>query len=180
MRNLRARKEVYCLCLKAPKGERRPADVISNAVKVMRIATHEETEDYGPEDTKDPAAKALGKKGGAARAGKMTPERRKEIAHQAAGKRWKSDGLLNFEVGRRFLDAPDFRRSRCSTSAAYPCMGWLCRGTNTASQSMTNSKTWPLPRSHLRPSVIVCSGPRRFFPQYKLFTFFYRVSYDLG
>jgi len=30
-----------------PKGEKRPADVIGNAVKVMRIATGEEPEDYG-------------------------------------------------------------------------------------------------------------------------------------
>ena len=33
-----------------PKGEKRPADVIGNAVKVMRIATGEEPEDYGPDD----------------------------------------------------------------------------------------------------------------------------------
>jgi hypothetical protein len=71
-----------------PKGERRPADVISNAVKVMRIATGEEPEDTGADDGKDPAAKALGKKGGAARAAKMTPERRAEIAKKAANKRW--------------------------------------------------------------------------------------------
>jgi NADPH-dependent glutamate synthase beta subunit-like oxidoreductase len=30
-----------------PKGEKRPADVIGNAVKVMRILTGEEPEDYG-------------------------------------------------------------------------------------------------------------------------------------
>ncbi len=30
---------------KGPRGEKRPADVIGNAVKVMRIATGEETED---------------------------------------------------------------------------------------------------------------------------------------
>jgi len=30
------------------KGEKRPADVIGNAVKIMRIATGEEPEDYGP------------------------------------------------------------------------------------------------------------------------------------
>jgi hypothetical protein len=30
-----------------PKGERRPADVIGNAVKVMRIATGEDTERRG-------------------------------------------------------------------------------------------------------------------------------------
>jgi hypothetical protein len=46
-----------------PKGERRPDYVIGNAVKVMRIATGEEA-DERPNDGKDPAAKALGAKGG--------------------------------------------------------------------------------------------------------------------
>jgi hypothetical protein len=41
-----------------------------------------------PDDDKDPVAKALGKKGGAARAKAMTPERRAEIAKKAAKKRW--------------------------------------------------------------------------------------------
>jgi hypothetical protein len=72
-----------------PKGERRPADVIGNAVKVMRIATGEETEDLGADDGKDQNAKALGKKGGVARARSMTPERRAEIARKAAEKRWR-------------------------------------------------------------------------------------------
>ncbi len=71
-----------------PKGERRPADVIGNVVKVMRIATGEETDPLPADDGKDPAAKALGKKGGAARAANMTPERRAEIAKKAAAKRW--------------------------------------------------------------------------------------------
>jgi acyl-CoA reductase-like NAD-dependent aldehyde dehydrogenase len=73
---------------RGPKGERRPADVIGNAVHVMRVLTGE-IEDTVPDDGKDPAAKALGKKGGAARAKKMTPERRSEIAKKAAQKRWK-------------------------------------------------------------------------------------------
>ena len=30
-----------------PKGEKRPADVIGNAVKVMRILTGEEPKDFG-------------------------------------------------------------------------------------------------------------------------------------
>ena len=30
-----------------PKRQKRPADAIGNAVKVMRIATEEEPEDYG-------------------------------------------------------------------------------------------------------------------------------------
>jgi hypothetical protein len=72
---------------KGPQGQKRPADVIGNAVHVMRIATGE-IEDTVPDDGKDPAAKALGKKGGAARAASMTPERRAEIAKAAAAKRW--------------------------------------------------------------------------------------------
>jgi acyl-CoA reductase-like NAD-dependent aldehyde dehydrogenase len=70
-----------------PKGEKRPADVIGNAVKVMRIATGEEV-DTPTDDGKDKAAQALGKKGGAARARAMTPERRAEIARKAAARRW--------------------------------------------------------------------------------------------
>ena len=73
---------------RGPKGEKRPADVIGNAVKVMRIATGEEVEELVADDGKDPAAKALGAKGGVARAKSMTPERRTEIARTAAQKRW--------------------------------------------------------------------------------------------
>ena len=39
---------------RGPKGEKRPADVIGNAVKVMRIATGEETETLPADDGKDP------------------------------------------------------------------------------------------------------------------------------
>lgn len=38
-----------------PKGQKRPADVIGNAVKVMRIATGEEADDV-VDDGKNPAA----------------------------------------------------------------------------------------------------------------------------
>jgi hypothetical protein len=70
-----------------PKGQKRPADVVGNAVHVMKVLTGE-IEETIPNNGKDPAAKALGKKGGAARAKSMTPERRTEIAKQAASKRW--------------------------------------------------------------------------------------------
>ncbi len=73
---------------KGPKGQKRPADVIGNAVRVMQIATGEAEEEYD-DDGKDPAAKALGAKGGRARAAKLTPEQRSEIARKAAAKRWK-------------------------------------------------------------------------------------------
>ncbi len=71
---------------KGPKGEKRPADVIGAAVTVAKIATGEieETTDDG----KNKAAVELGRKGGRARASKLTPERRREIARRAAKKRW--------------------------------------------------------------------------------------------
>jgi hypothetical protein len=76
---------------RGPKGEKRPTDVIGNAVKVMRIATGEEPEDYGPSaesEGKDPAAVALGRKGGQARAAGLSARKRKEIAKRAAKARW--------------------------------------------------------------------------------------------
>jgi hypothetical protein len=72
---------------KGPQGQKRPADAIGLAVMVGKIATGE-VEDTTADDGKDPAAKALGAKGGAARAASMTPERRAEIARKAAAKRW--------------------------------------------------------------------------------------------
>ncbi len=73
---------------KGPQGQKRPADVVGAAVMVAKIATGEIEEGTGQHDGKDPNAKALGRKGGAARAANMTPERRAEIAKKAAAKRW--------------------------------------------------------------------------------------------
>ena len=75
---------------RGPKGERRPRDVIGNAVHVMRIATGQiEDKVPSPEDEgKDPAAVALGRKGGKARAEGLSKKRRKEIARKAAMSRW--------------------------------------------------------------------------------------------
>ena len=70
-----------------PKGQKRPADVISNAVHVTRIATGEIDETL-TNDGKNAAAVALGRKGGQARAKSLTNKRRKEIATRAAAKRW--------------------------------------------------------------------------------------------
>jgi hypothetical protein len=70
---------------KGPKGQKRKADVIGNAVLVMRIATGQE--DESPEKS---AAKARGgMKGGPARSSSLTPEKRKAIAEKAAKSRWK-------------------------------------------------------------------------------------------
>jgi hypothetical protein len=69
---------------KGPKGQRRPADVIANAVRVMQIATGE-VEEAAP---KESAAAELGRKGGAARAKSLSKSRRAEIARTAAKLRW--------------------------------------------------------------------------------------------
>jgi hypothetical protein len=70
---------------RGPKGEKRPADVIGNAVHVMRIATGGIEEDYG----KAPKRAKGGRKGGRTRAARLTPEQRSEIARAAAAARWK-------------------------------------------------------------------------------------------
>lgn len=71
---------------RGPKGEKRPADVIGNAVHVMRIATGE-VED----NRRDPAleyARKGGLKGGRARATKLSKQKKQAIARKAARARW--------------------------------------------------------------------------------------------
>jgi hypothetical protein len=72
---------------KGPKGEKRPAVVIGNAVHVMRIATGE-ADDKVTDDGKNPAAVALGRMGGKARAEAISARKRKQIARNAAQARW--------------------------------------------------------------------------------------------
>ena len=76
----------------APKGGRakRPRDFSQAAKLVVDIATGQ-VEDRLPtpeEQGKDPAAAALGRRGGAARAKNMTADQRTEIARRAAKSRW--------------------------------------------------------------------------------------------
>jgi hypothetical protein len=74
----------------AETRKKRPRDPIALAKLIGDIATGQ-TEDH-VEDKRNPAAVALGKlggaKGGKARADKLTPERRREIAKKAGQKRW--------------------------------------------------------------------------------------------
>jgi len=66
-----------------------PTDINQLAAKIVEMATNE---DALPDDGKDPAAVALGRKGGLkgghARAAAMTPEERRESAKKAAAARW--------------------------------------------------------------------------------------------
>jgi len=71
---------------KTPKGHKRPADVVSNAVHVMKVATGEI--DELTEDGKNAAAVALGRKGGLARARSVKKSERVKIAKKAASARW--------------------------------------------------------------------------------------------
>lgn len=70
---------------KGPRGERRPADAIGNAVTVAKIATGE------IEDTRyaQPAKVRSGKAGAKARAEGMTAEERSHVAKKAAAGRWR-------------------------------------------------------------------------------------------
>lgn len=74
--------------------KRRPVDLNALAASIVADATDDEdsSELVEAEDTRDPAAVALGRKGGLkggrARADKLTPEQRSEIARKAAEARW--------------------------------------------------------------------------------------------
>lgn len=73
---------------KGPRGEKRPADVIGNAIKVAKIPTGEIEDATAQDSGKNQAAVEMGRKGGNARAERMTPEERAEAARKAAAKRW--------------------------------------------------------------------------------------------
>jgi hypothetical protein len=73
---------------RGPRGEKRPAVVIGNAVKVMRIAIGEEEEIIAEAGKAN--SRLGGLRGGQIRAQRLTPERRREIAKQAAEKRWRA------------------------------------------------------------------------------------------
>lgn len=72
------------------RSRKRPTDVNRLAKQVADEATEETPTE--PDEGKDPAAVALGRKGGLkggkARAAKMTPEQRRESARKAAEIRW--------------------------------------------------------------------------------------------
>jgi hypothetical protein len=74
---------------RGPRGERRPRDMIGDAVH-MRSQPARFTDDVRTPESegKSPAAVALGRRGGHARAEGLSKKRRKEIAKRAAQSRW--------------------------------------------------------------------------------------------
>jgi hypothetical protein len=73
------------------RSRKRPRDVNELARQLVDEATGE-APPFDPDEGKDPAAVALGRKGGLkggkARAAKLTPEQRSESARKAALARW--------------------------------------------------------------------------------------------
>lgn len=73
------------------RSRKRPRDLNSLAASIVNDATAEDKPEPA-DDGKDPAAVSLGRrgglKGGKARAAKLTPEQRSEIARRAASARW--------------------------------------------------------------------------------------------
>ena len=67
-------------------------NIVEDATK-EEVSEEQEPEDESHETPKNPHAQALGRlgglRGGKARAAKLTPQRRKEIARRAAMARWK-------------------------------------------------------------------------------------------
>ena len=78
------------------RSRKRPTDLNKLAASIVEDATSDApSAEPEPEREKNPAAVALGRlggqKGGKARAEKLSPEKRSEIARKAAQKRWSKD-----------------------------------------------------------------------------------------
>jgi hypothetical protein len=76
-------------------SKRRPTDLNQLAASIVADATADESPAEQPAaPVKDPAAVSLGRrgglKGGKARAAKLSPEERREIARKAAAARWRT------------------------------------------------------------------------------------------
>ncbi|MGZ4339374.1 MAG: histone H1 [Gaiellaceae bacterium] len=74
------------------RSRKRPKDANELGKLIVDLATGNAEEPAEEAESKDPAAVALGRrgglKGGKARAAKMTPEQRSEAAKKAAAARW--------------------------------------------------------------------------------------------
>jgi hypothetical protein len=75
------------------RSSKNPRDVNSLARSIVDEATGQKPPEPDPDEGKDPAAVALGRrgglKGGKARAKKLSAKQRSEIARKAAATRWK-------------------------------------------------------------------------------------------
>jgi hypothetical protein len=88
------------------KQKKMPTDLNQRAKSIVDFATSDE-----PSDEKDEARAAGGRKGGRARADKLTPEQRSQVAKKASQSRWARDAE---EIPRTSGSLP-FLRARITT-----------------------------------------------------------------
>ena len=75
--------------MQKPKRPRDP-NQLGKLIVDLSVGEADDSRNVPDESGKDPAAVALGKKGGAARAASLSKKRRAEIATRAASARWKN------------------------------------------------------------------------------------------
>lgn len=75
--------------MQKPKRPRDP-NQLGKLIVDLSVGEADDSKNMPDESGKDPAAVALGKKGGTARAASLSKKRRAEIAASAAAARWKS------------------------------------------------------------------------------------------
>ena len=85
--------QIGCMSDRTKPKKKRPRDLNKLALSIVEDATGENRPVFPQEgNAKNPAAVELGRlgglKGGKARASKLSPEQRKEIARKAAAARW--------------------------------------------------------------------------------------------
>lgn len=73
--------------MQRPKRPRDP-NQLGKLIVDLSVGEADDASNMPDDSRKDPAAVALGKKGGAARAAALSKKRRAEIAKKAAQKRW--------------------------------------------------------------------------------------------
>lgn len=75
--------------MQKPKRPRDP-NQLGKLIVDLSVGDADDSQNMPDDSGKDPAAVALGKKGGAARAASLSKKRRAEIATRAASARWKN------------------------------------------------------------------------------------------
>lgn len=106
---------------KGPRGEKRPAGLIGNAVKVARIATGEEQDERKATAS---AAATLGTLGGEARARNLTVERRVEIA--PANQAWEPLETVRYPVPHPSQHANPSKTSVPRDTGSHPVSHHHC------------------------------------------------------
>ena len=77
--------------MQKPKRPRDP-NQLGKLIVDLSVGEADDSKNIPDDSGKDPAAMALGKKGGNARAAKLSPKKRTDIARKAANLRWAAKG----------------------------------------------------------------------------------------